>query len=248
MSENMTDVWRLLFAPNQSSDALSGPSASWNYQPGELPHTHLTLTWPRPDSYQPPPPQWGRCWQHRTSWRVMTVMCSQRNHIRTLQSKDTTNQSGQVLFNGFMIQTFIPPIQLNPIQNNFLHMTESPHDTETTKEVMLGLRWSQKPLMWPDYRKRSHTWQLNAFTVFTSWWQKQRSPLCEETFCYHRHDRTDGWLDDTGSLSTATREEAQCLLLRKQIKVRGASKKQKGSRVLRVHGISFVANECRQNG
>ena len=37
---------------------------------------------------------------------------------------------------------------------------------ETTMELMLGFQQSQKPLIWLDYYKLNHTWQL---TIFTAW-------------------------------------------------------------------------------
>lgn len=37
---------------------------------------------------------------------------------------------------------------------------------ETTMELMLGFQQSQKPLIWLDYYKLNHTWQL---TISTAW-------------------------------------------------------------------------------
>lgn len=40
---------------------------------------------------------------------------------------------------------------------------------ETTMELMLGLQQSWKPLIWLDYYKLNHTWQLTVLTIFTAW-------------------------------------------------------------------------------
>lgn len=152
------------------------PSKHGNY------FTHVVLTWclscPNPchllrnthiSQHIPPIKITFVAWHH---FSVIPFRHQQHNHIRQKHLEKHVFKPRDVLFWGkgkkrynIIIHMFIFPIQVNPILKQ-LHTHDKLMTAETTMELMLTSKQSQKPLIWLDYYKLSHTWQLTVFTIF----------------------------------------------------------------------------------